>query len=242
MIYKYISTLYESPSAVIMKTTAPHTSYSMQRVINSSLSVLYDKNASAIMMTISSSSHQSSCGNIDNYYCDATVSTSVIFLLKIYDMVYNLNFDTTFDTTFAIAFDAVVTTDMTYNTAVPVITKISFADYENDSSTDSLSTAIHNGIISADNDAVSSTAVTIMTTAVSVADEATSAFTKTLTVSCHSLNYFPLILPFKSSCQFNRITLVLSTALSLYKTLHLIITSILLLISNPYFDTISLLM
>ena len=105
MIYKYISTLYESPSAVIMKTTAPHTLHSMQRVINPSTSVLYDKNASAIKMTTSPSLYQSSCGNIDNYYCDATVSTSVIFSLKIYNTVYNSNFNTIFDTTFAIAFD-----------------------------------------------------------------------------------------------------------------------------------------
>ena len=210
VIYKYILTLYESPSAVITKTTAPHTLHSMQCVVNSSPSVLYDKNASAITMTTSPSSYQSPCGNIDNYCCDATVSTSVIFSLKIYDTVYNLNFDTTFDTTFAIAFNAAVTTDITCNTAVPIITKISFADYEKDSSADSLSTAVHDGIISADNNVVSSTTVTIMTTAVSVADEATSVVTKTLTVSCHSLNYFPLILPFESSRQFDRITSVLS--------------------------------
>ena len=42
--------------------------------------------------------------------------------------------------------------------------------------------------------------------------------------------------------QFDQLTLVFSTALSLYRTLHLIITSLILLISNPYFDTISLLM
>ena len=137
--------------------------------------------------------------------------------------------------------------------------------------------AIHDGIISTDNDAVSSAAITMMTnnmntavylavidaesstditntstlyespsydidtesSAVYVADEATT------TDSCHSSNYFSLI----SSCQFDQITLVLLTLMSLHRALHLIITSLLLLIqfigfalilfSNPYFDTIS---
>ena len=39
VIYKYILTLYESPSTVIVKTTAPHTLHFMQRIINSSSSV-----------------------------------------------------------------------------------------------------------------------------------------------------------------------------------------------------------
>ena len=51
-------------------------------------------------------------------------------------------------------------------------------------------------------DKATSTAVTIMTTSVSVGNKATSAVTKTLTGACHSSNYFPLILPFESSCQF----------------------------------------
>ena len=74
---------------------------------------------------------------------------------------------------------------------------------------------------------------------VSIANEATSTVTKTPTVSYHSLNYFFLILPFESSCQFNQVTMVFLQLLSLHRTLHLIITSLLLLISNPYFDTIS---
>ena len=72
-----------------------------------------------------------------------------------------------------------------------------------------------------DNDTESST--------VSVADEATSAF------SCHSSNNFSLI----SSCQFDQTTLFLLTLLLFYRTLYLIITYLLLLISNQYFDTIS---
>ena len=75
--------------------------------------------------------------------------------------------------------------------------------------------------------------------AVSIADEAISTVTKTPTVSYHSSNYFSLILRFESSRQFNQITLVFLRLLSLYRTLHLFITSLLLLISNPYFDTIS---
>ena len=58
---------------------------------------------------------------------------------------------------------------------------------------------------------------------------------------CLSLNYLSLILFFESSRQFDQITLVLLTLLLLQRTIHshLIKTFLLLLISNPYFDTIS---
>jgi len=163
--------------------------------------------------------------------------TTVTMTDLVYDTVYNANFNFTFDTI------SVTVTTKTYDMA----------------------SAIHDGIISADNNAVSSAAVTIMATAVkimknamntavyfaaidaessaditntitsyvspsydidtessavSVADEATSA------VSCHSSNYFSLI----SSRQFDQITSVLSTLMSLHRTLHLILNSLLLLI------------
>mmetsp|Transcript_22516 Transcript_22516/g.22789 ORF Transcript_22516/g.22789 Transcript_22516/m.22789 type:complete len:220 (+) Transcript_22516:535-1194(+) len=178
---------------------------------------------------------------------------------------------------FSAVAEAVTKTTTSYTSPSYDIDSSSSAIYDEDSSagnnspvaittkTYDMPSAIHDGIISADNDAVYSAAVTIMTTAVkmmtndmntavyfavidaessaditntiisyaspsydidtessavSVADEATT------TDSCHSSNYFSLI----SSRQFDNITLVLSTLLSLHRTLHLIITSLLLLI------------
>ena len=56
---------------------------------------------------------------------------------------------------------------------------------------------------------------------------------------CLSIDCFPLYLFCELSCQLNQITSVLSTLLLLHRTLHLIITSLLLLIYNPYFNTLS---
>ena len=116
--------------------------------------------------------------------------------------------------------------DGTISTAVKMMTNdmnaaVYFAVIDAESSADITNTATSYASLSYDIDTESS--------AVSIADEATSA------ISCHSLNYFSLI----SSCHFDQITLVLSTLLSLHRTLYLIITYLLLLISNPYFDTIS---
>jgi len=209
--------------------------------------------------------------------------------LKTYDTAYDLYFDTVVAIVVAVAPAVAVgapSVVMTCTTAVPVITKIYFANFDEDSSADSsssanydedssagndspaiimtttalyeLPSAIHDGIISTDNDAVSSAAITMMTnnmdtavylavidaesstditntitlyespsydidtesSAVSIADEATT------TDSCHSSNYFSLI----SSRQFDQITSVLSTLMSLHRTLHLILNSLLLLI------------
>ena len=76
----------------------------------------------------------------------ATKATFPVGMMKSYNQ-YNLYFrtkvNTAFNTVFATVFDAAVTTDIAYNTAVSVVTKISFTNYNEDSSSDSLSSAIY---------------------------------------------------------------------------------------------------
>jgi len=91
-----------APSAITMTTQVYSSSPSPSTIIpgNSSPSS-YD------LSNNKPSSYQSSCDNNDNYYCDTTVSTSVIVSLKIYDTIYISNYDTTFDIDLGLYFDTV---------------------------------------------------------------------------------------------------------------------------------------
>ena len=157
-----LSTIHDELSfAIIMKTTVFHEmpfafhneiivanngTVSSAAVSRASPSTVIDTESSTVSVA---SNKASSAGN--KSFANVT--------LRNYNTVHNLYFDTRFDTaldttfvtTFATAFapilptvfDAAANTDMTYNTAVPVITKISFANYDEDSSADSLSSATY---------------------------------------------------------------------------------------------------
>ena len=131
----------------------------------------------------------------------------------------------TYDTVYYLYFNTTFGT--AFNIADEVASAVTIMTTAVKMMTNNMNNAVYFAFVSSDdNDTESST--------ISVADEATSA------VSCYSSNYLSSIY-FR---QFDHITLVFSTLLSLHRTLYLTISSLLLLISNPIFifDTIIWLM
>ena len=202
-------------------------------------------------------------GNNDNYSGDITVPNSNIVTLKTYDTTDDLYFDTVVVIIVTVAAPAVAvgapSVVTTCNIAVPVITKISFDHFDEDSSTVSSSSVKYNEYSSIGNNSLAAVKImTIMMTTVfhelsfAIHDGMTYNkvydlyFDATCGTPFHIIGpgsvLYLILLQILSSRQFDQITSVLSTALSLHRTLCLIITYLLLLISNPYFDTISLLM
>jgi len=155
----------------------------------------------------------------------------------------------TFDTVHSLYFD------ITFNTAInTAFTSASHVSPSND--IDSTSSAIYDGDSSAGNDSPTAvmvepydmqrdtsvlydrnlSAITIMTTAVKMMTNDMNTAVYLAVIDAESSADITNAI---SSCASPQIISVLSTLMSLHRTLHLIITSLLFLFSNPYFDTIS---
>ena len=232
---------YESPSAIIMKTTASYTSHSMQPdtsviVAQSSAGItksttLYALPSAVKMVTTDTNTAVYFAVTVIDAQSSAGITKiTTLYILPSDVMVKTIPYESNTDER-----TSVITTSLSVSTADKATSSVNLSTCSTDVALKTYATVYglyFESIFKYFLTSYESLSTDIMKTT----EPYTSHFMQRDIYLSPSVLYDLC----EYSCyQFNQITLVLSTLLSLYRALHLIITSLLVLISNPYFDTIS---
>ena len=226
MSYAAVTTDMTCNTAVPVITKISFANNDEDSSANSSSSAIYSEDSSVDNTESSAIHNLLSISNADSN-TGAMTAPAIAVMVEMYDMTYNTAVSVANKTMFATTFDTAFTSASYASPLYDIILATSFVETMTTSNelhsadNDSLTTVMMATQVCSSPTSSTSYHIDRESSGVSVAYGTTSAI-----FSCHSLNYFSLILLFGPSCQFDQITLLLLTHAVTSRGITLVITYI----------------